>query len=65
MALSVAVIGGSIGGLAAATVLHQLGARVRVFEASPTSFETRGSSIGYCNVQFWEVRVRRLRFPRL
>jgi phytoene dehydrogenase-like protein len=40
--LRVAVIGGSIGGLATARVFHRLGASVRVFEKSPTSFEGRG-----------------------
>ena len=48
--LRVAVIGGSIGGLATASVFHRLGASVRVFEKSPTSFEGRGG-----------VRARRLR----
>ena len=37
-----AIVGGSIGGLATARVFHRLGASVRVFEKSPTSFEGRG-----------------------
>lgn len=53
------MIGGSIGGLAAATALHRLGAHVRVFESSPTSFEGRGSSLGYCNVPLWEALCQR------
>jgi len=40
--LRVAVVGGSIGGLAAARVFHRLGASVKVFEKSPSSFEGRG-----------------------
>ena len=52
--LTVAVIGGSIGGLAAATAFTRLGARVQVFESSPTPFHGRGSSLGYVNQQLWE-----------
>ena len=50
----VAVIGGSIGGLAAATAFHRLGATVRLFEKSPEELSKRGGSIGYCNVPLWE-----------
>ena len=53
MDLKVAVIGGSIGGLSAATVLHRLGCEVRVFERSPTPFIGRGGSIGFCDVALW------------
>lgn len=52
--MKVAVIGGSIGGLSAATVLHRLGCEVKVFEKSATPFKGRGGSIGYCNVPLWE-----------
>ena len=45
--MKVAVIGGSIGGLSAATVLHRLGCEVKVFEKSATPFKGRGGSIGY------------------
>lgn len=50
----VAVIGGSIGGLAAATALVRLGAIVSVFERSPAPFAGLGGSIGFCNVPLWE-----------
>lgn len=36
--IKVAIVGGSIGGLAAATALLRLGASVRVFEKSATPF---------------------------
>jgi 2,6-dihydroxypyridine 3-monooxygenase len=43
---SVAVIGGSLGGLTAALVLRDLGCRVDVFERSGTALEARGAGIG-------------------
>ena len=52
--LRVAVIGGSIAGLSAATALHRLGAAVTVFEKSPTAFHGRGGSLGFCDVPLWE-----------
>lgn len=52
--LKVAIVGGSIGGLAAANAFHRLGATVRVFEKSPTRFSGRGGSIGFCQVPLWE-----------
>ena len=52
--MKVAIVGGSIGGLSAATVLHRLGCEVKVFEKSATPFKGRGGSIGYCNVPLWE-----------
>jgi 2-polyprenyl-6-methoxyphenol hydroxylase-like FAD-dependent oxidoreductase len=52
--LRVAVVGGSIGGLSAATALHRLGAFVTVFEAQEAGFEGRGSSMGFCDVAMWE-----------
>jgi 2-polyprenyl-6-methoxyphenol hydroxylase-like FAD-dependent oxidoreductase len=52
--LRVAVVGGSIGGLSAATALHRLGASVTVFEAQEAGFEGRGSSMGFCDVTMWE-----------
>jgi 2-polyprenyl-6-methoxyphenol hydroxylase-like FAD-dependent oxidoreductase len=52
--LRVAIIGGSIGGLAAATAFHRLGASVSVFEKSGTPFEGRGGSIGFCAVDMWQ-----------
>ena len=62
-ALRVGIVGGSIGGLAAATALHRLGAVVRVFEQSPVPFHGRGGSIGYCNVPLWE-QLRGTRMTR-
>ena len=52
--LRVGIVGGSIGGLAAATGFFRLGAEVRVFEKAPQPFNGRGGSIGYCNVPLWE-----------
>lgn len=37
--MKVAIVGGSIGGLSAATVLHRLGCEVKVFEKSATPFK--------------------------
>ena len=42
----VGVVGGSIGGLTAALVLHDLGCEVDVFERSGTALEARGAGIG-------------------
>jgi 2-polyprenyl-6-methoxyphenol hydroxylase-like FAD-dependent oxidoreductase len=50
--LRAAVVGGSIGGLAAATALHRLGATVCVYEKS-ASMGT-GGSLGFCHVPLWE-----------
>ena len=52
--LKVAVVGGSIGGLSAATALHRLGCHVKVFERAATPFSGRGGSIGFCHVPLWE-----------
>jgi hypothetical protein len=51
---SVAIVGGSIAGLAAATAFLRLGFSVRVFEAADRPFYGRGGSIGYCNVELWQ-----------
>ncbi len=53
--LKVGIIGGSIGGLAAATAFYRLGASVKVFEKSPSSFEGRGGSIGFCDIPLWQA----------
>lgn len=50
----VAVIGESLGGLAAANVFVQLGWRVDVYERSPSSFEDRGAGLGFVDVPLWE-----------
>lgn len=52
--LNVAVIGGSIGGLAAANAFHRLGASVCVFEKSQSSFEERGAGMGFVDVALWQ-----------
>jgi 2-polyprenyl-6-methoxyphenol hydroxylase-like FAD-dependent oxidoreductase len=50
----VAVIGGSLGGLAAANVFVQLGWEVQVFERSQTTFESKGHGLGFVDVALWE-----------
>ena len=62
--LKVAVIGGSLGGLAAATAFVRLGAQVRVFEKGPASFEGRGASLGFVAVQLWEALTGRTMIRR-
>jgi salicylate hydroxylase len=57
--MRVAIVGGSIGGLAAATAFVRLGALVRVFEKSETTFAERGSSIGFCDVNLWRALTGR------
>lgn len=52
--LSVAIVGGSIAGLATATALLRLGIRVRVFELSPTPLSGKGGSLGFVDVPLWE-----------
>jgi 2-polyprenyl-6-methoxyphenol hydroxylase-like FAD-dependent oxidoreductase len=51
--MRVAVIGGSIGGLATAVALQRLGASVQVFEKGTHTYHGRGGSMGYCDVQLW------------
>jgi 2-polyprenyl-6-methoxyphenol hydroxylase-like FAD-dependent oxidoreductase len=46
VALRVAVIGASIGGLSVANVLHRLGAYVQVLESFPYGFQERGGALG-------------------
>jgi 2-polyprenyl-6-methoxyphenol hydroxylase-like FAD-dependent oxidoreductase len=55
ISLKVAIIGGSIGGLAAANSFHRLGAHVKVFEKADGPFSGRGGSIGFCQVPLWEA----------
>jgi 2,6-dihydroxypyridine 3-monooxygenase len=42
-----AVIGGSVGGLTAALLLHELGVEVDVYERSPSELAQRGAGIGF------------------
>ena len=50
--MNVAIVGGSLTGLSAATVLLRLGISVTVFEKFPNTFEKRGSSLGKQFSQF-------------
>jgi 2,6-dihydroxypyridine 3-monooxygenase len=45
--MRVAVIGGSIGGLTAALLLHELGVEVDIYERSPSELAQRGAGIGF------------------
>jgi len=53
----IAVVGGSLGGLAAANALLRLGADVTVFEKQPTTFEKRGAVLGFVDVDLLQ-RIR-------
>jgi hypothetical protein len=46
----VAVVGASLGGLAAANVLVQLGWKVDVYEKSLSTLESRGHGLGFVDV---------------
>lgn len=62
--LKVAIIGGSLGGLAAANVCHRLGAHVTVFEKQASSMERRGACLGFVDVGLWEaIRGKRMEWP--
>lgn len=51
-----AIIGGSLGGLAAANALYQAGWRhIDVFERSNGPLHEKGSGLGYVNVPAWEA----------
>ncbi|KAJ3289246.1 hypothetical protein HDU79_004204 [Rhizoclosmatium sp. JEL0117] len=52
--MSIAIVGGSIAGLSAATVLLRLGINVIVFEKYSGSFANRGSSLGFVDIGLWE-----------
>eukprot|EP00523_Entomoneis_sp_CCMP467_P009688 CAMPEP_0168724724 /NCGR_PEP_ID=MMETSP0724-20121128/3782_1 /TAXON_ID=265536 /ORGANISM="Amphiprora sp., Strain CCMP467" /LENGTH=375 /DNA_ID=CAMNT_0008771479 /DNA_START=104 /DNA_END=1228 /DNA_ORIENTATION=+ len=54
-----AIIGGSLGGLAAAQALHQNGWQVTVLERAPQSMSHKGSGLGYVNVAAWESLCQR------
>lgn len=60
----VAIIGGSLGGLAAGNVLTRLGARVTIFERQANTMENRGACLGFVDVDLWEViRDKRMAWP--
>lgn len=67
--VEVAVVGGSLGGLAASNVLTQLGASVTLFEQYLHGFEQRGGGLGVDASLFQEIRqtsedeIRRLPAP--
>ena len=62
--MNVAVVGGSLTGLAAANVFHRLGVSVTVFERFARPLHDRGSSLGFVDVQLWEY-IRGQRMTRM
>ena len=62
--MKVAIVGGSLGGLAAANVLHRLGASVSVFEKQPAEMSNRGACLGFVDIDLWErIRGVRMTWP--
>merc|ERR1711998_120972 len=61
--MKIAIVGGSLGGLAAACVLIRLGASVTVYEKSPSTFENRGACLGFVDVDMLQ-RIVGKRFTR-
>ena len=55
MPFQVAVVGGSLAGLAAANVLFRLGHTVHVFEKFATTLHDKGASLGFVDVGLWET----------
>ncbi|CAB9529878.1 hydroxynicotinate 3-monooxygenase [Seminavis robusta] len=54
-----AIVGGSLGGLAAARALSQTGWSVDVYERSPTELSQKGSGLGFVHVPAWESLTQR------
>jgi thioredoxin reductase len=54
MPAQVAIVGGSLAGLAAANVFYRLGYLVHVYEKSATALDNRGSSLGFVDIPLWE-----------
>ena len=52
--MRVAIVGASLGGLAAANVFQQLGAQVKVFEKYSRNFSERGGGLGFVDVDMWQ-----------
>ena len=50
--LSIAVVGGSLGGLTAACLLRDAGHQVAVFERSSRELEERGAGIGFLRATY-------------
>ncbi len=64
VAQRVAVVGGSLAGLAVANVFEQLpGFEVDVFERSDSSMENKGSGLGFVDVHAWQ-QLRKTRMMR-
>ena len=59
MGPNVAVVGGSLTGLAVANVLHRLGYSFTVFEKFTGPFSDRGSSLGFVDIPLWEYLTGR------
>jgi len=55
--MRVAIVGGSLGGLACANLLTRLGASVSVFEKAKGTFEKRGACLGFVDVTMLESVV--------
>ena len=62
--MNVAIVGGSLTGLAAANVFHRLGISVTVYEKFSQPLHDRGSSLGFVDVQLWEY-LRGQRMTRM
>jgi hypothetical protein len=59
-----AIVGGSLGGLAAANALLSAGWKhVDVYERAPGPLHDKGSGLGYVNVPAWEALRQRRRRP--
>jgi len=54
-----AIVGGSLGGLAAAHALEKTGWSVDVYERSPTELRNKGSGLGFVHVPSWERLTQR------
>merc|ERR1711998_26220 len=61
--MNVAIVGGSLGGLATANIVHRLGGSVTVFEKAETTFEKRGACLGFVDVDMLQ-QIRGARFMR-
>lgn len=60
----IGIVGASIGGLASATVFHQLGFKVTVYERSESTFENRGSGLGFVDTALWHHLTGRVMMRR-
>merc|ERR1711998_57977 len=61
--MNVAIVGGSLGGLATANIVHRLGGSATVFEKAETTFEKRGACLGFVDVDMLQ-QIRGARFMR-